>query len=220
MCLYIWQLLIELVYCFCLYYQVRGHALDKNGAKLEEPIDLPIKVVDINDNFPVFSHEVFVGSIEELSETGNFILFYFSFIFSQDLQEDKWICTLEQFICSNKGTFSCWHKPGYPRVNEGFYSVLSCIVWLREGIPLGARENNTSSCGTSGLLSELAQIQEPELLQESHRKWNLPSGLVVTAYLGGTSPCHPHPKPCFICGLEGHFAGKHIRLCHNHWRTR
>uniref|UniRef100_A0A8C5IN78 Desmoglein 2 n=1 Tax=Junco hyemalis TaxID=40217 RepID=A0A8C5IN78_JUNHY len=53
---------------------VRGHALDKNGAKLEEPIDLPIKVVDINDNFPVFSHEVFVGSIEELSETGTIVL--------------------------------------------------------------------------------------------------------------------------------------------------
>ncbi|NWU89422.1 DSG2 protein, partial [Upupa epops] len=53
---------------------LRGHALDKNGAKLEEPIDLPIKVVDINDNFPVFSHEVFVGSVEELSETGTIVM--------------------------------------------------------------------------------------------------------------------------------------------------
>ncbi|KFP03825.1 Desmoglein-2, partial [Calypte anna] len=53
---------------------LRGHALDKNGAKLEEPIDLPIKVVDINDNFPVFSHQVFVGSIEELSETGTIVM--------------------------------------------------------------------------------------------------------------------------------------------------
>lgn len=60
-------------------FQLRGHALDKNGAKLEEPIDLPIKILDINDNFPVFSHEVFVGSVEELSETGNIIfnLFFF-----------------------------------------------------------------------------------------------------------------------------------------------
>ncbi|XP_009989984.1 PREDICTED: desmoglein-2, partial [Tauraco erythrolophus] len=53
---------------------LRGHALDKTGAKLEEPIDLPIKIVDINDNFPVFSHEVFVGSIEELSETGTIVM--------------------------------------------------------------------------------------------------------------------------------------------------
>ncbi|NXX87685.1 DSG2 protein, partial [Centropus bengalensis] len=53
---------------------LRGHALDKTGAKLEEPIDLPIKIVDINDNFPVFSHEVFVGSVEELSETGTIVM--------------------------------------------------------------------------------------------------------------------------------------------------
>ncbi|XP_050747165.1 desmoglein-2-like [Gymnogyps californianus] len=53
---------------------LRGHALDKTGSKLEEPIDLPIKIVDINDNFPVFSHEVFVGSIEELSETGTIVI--------------------------------------------------------------------------------------------------------------------------------------------------
>lgn len=77
--LYMLQSVIGFAYCFCLYCQVRGHALDKNGAKLEEPIDLPIKVVDINDNFPVFSHEVFVGSIEELSETGNFIFNFFFF---------------------------------------------------------------------------------------------------------------------------------------------
>ncbi|NWQ78224.1 DSG2 protein, partial [Columbina picui] len=53
---------------------VRGHALDRSGAKLEEPIDLPIKIVDINDNSPVFSHEAFVGSIEELSETGTIVM--------------------------------------------------------------------------------------------------------------------------------------------------
>ncbi|NXO57266.1 DSG2 protein, partial [Aramus guarauna] len=53
---------------------LRGHALDKTGAKLEEPIDLPIKVLDINDNFPVFSYETFVGSIEELSEIGTIVM--------------------------------------------------------------------------------------------------------------------------------------------------
>ncbi|XP_010152259.1 PREDICTED: desmoglein-2 [Eurypyga helias] len=53
---------------------LRGHALDKTGAKLEEPIDLPIKILDINDNPPVFSQEVFVGSIEELSEAGTVVM--------------------------------------------------------------------------------------------------------------------------------------------------
>ncbi|OXB81690.1 UNVERIFIED_CONTAM: hypothetical protein H355_008939 [Colinus virginianus] len=47
---------------------------DRTGAKLEEPIDLPVRVLDINDNPPVFSHEVFVGSIEELSETGTIVM--------------------------------------------------------------------------------------------------------------------------------------------------
>uniref|UniRef100_A0A8C3LDP9 Desmoglein 2 n=1 Tax=Chrysolophus pictus TaxID=9089 RepID=A0A8C3LDP9_CHRPC len=53
---------------------LRGHALDRTGAKLEDPIDLPVRVLDINDNPPVFSHEVFVGSIEELSETGTIVM--------------------------------------------------------------------------------------------------------------------------------------------------
>lgn len=57
-------------------FQLRGHALDRTGAKLEEPIDLPVRVLDINDNPPVFSHEVFVGSVEELSETGNVLYFF------------------------------------------------------------------------------------------------------------------------------------------------
>ncbi|OXB65233.1 hypothetical protein ASZ78_006228 [Callipepla squamata] len=48
--------------------------VDRTGAKLEEPIDLPVRVLDINDNPPVFSHEVFVGSIEELSETGTIVM--------------------------------------------------------------------------------------------------------------------------------------------------
>ncbi|NXT84217.1 DSG2 protein, partial [Zapornia atra] len=53
---------------------LRGHALDKTGAKLEEPIDLPIKVLDINDNSPVFAFESFSGSVEELSETGTIVM--------------------------------------------------------------------------------------------------------------------------------------------------
>lgn len=86
----------RLLFLFVLF-QLRGHALDKNGAKLEEPIDLPIKIVDINDNFPVFSHEVFVGSIEELSETGNIIfrIFFFHLAFPNTCKG-----TSEYALCS------------------------------------------------------------------------------------------------------------------------
>ncbi|KAM4841423.1 desmoglein-2 [Thomomys bottae] len=49
------------------FFLLTGYALDVRGNNLEKPIDLRIKVLDINDNEPVFTQEVFVGSIEELS---------------------------------------------------------------------------------------------------------------------------------------------------------
>uniref|UniRef100_A0A8C3IAA4 Cadherin domain-containing protein n=1 Tax=Chrysemys picta bellii TaxID=8478 RepID=A0A8C3IAA4_CHRPI len=55
-------------------FLVRGHALDQNGRKMEEPIDLTIQVDDINDNYPVFSEKVFIGSVEELSESGTLVM--------------------------------------------------------------------------------------------------------------------------------------------------
>ncbi|XP_065256115.1 desmoglein-2-like [Emys orbicularis] len=55
-------------------FWVRGHALDQNGRKMEEPLDLRIQVDDINDNYPVFSEEVFIGSVEELSESGTLVM--------------------------------------------------------------------------------------------------------------------------------------------------
>uniref|UniRef100_A0A8C0IXC3 Desmoglein 2 n=1 Tax=Chelonoidis abingdonii TaxID=106734 RepID=A0A8C0IXC3_CHEAB len=55
-------------------FYLKGHAFDQNGKKVEEPIDLRIKVKDINDNYPVFSKEVFTGSVEELSESGTLVM--------------------------------------------------------------------------------------------------------------------------------------------------
>ncbi|XP_060631198.2 desmoglein-2-like [Anolis sagrei] len=53
---------------------LKGYARDKYGANLEKPLDLRIKVLDINDNSPVFSQEVFSGSVEELSEMGTLVM--------------------------------------------------------------------------------------------------------------------------------------------------
>ncbi|XP_003223578.2 desmoglein-2 [Anolis carolinensis] len=53
---------------------LKGYALDQNGVNLEKPLDLRIKVLDINDNSPVFSQEVFSGSIEELSAIGTLVM--------------------------------------------------------------------------------------------------------------------------------------------------
>uniref|UniRef100_A0A8C3SMF4 Desmoglein 2 n=1 Tax=Chelydra serpentina TaxID=8475 RepID=A0A8C3SMF4_CHESE len=55
-------------------FRLRGHAFDQNGEQVEKPIDLRIKVMDINDNFPVFSEEIFRGSVEELSASDTLVM--------------------------------------------------------------------------------------------------------------------------------------------------
>ncbi|XP_017652577.1 desmoglein-2 [Nannospalax galili] len=49
------------------FFLLTAYALDSRGNNLEKPLELRIKVLDINDNEPVFTQEVFVGSVEELS---------------------------------------------------------------------------------------------------------------------------------------------------------
>ena len=57
------------------WFQLIGYALDERGNNLEKPIELRIKVLDINDNEPVFTQDVFVGSVEELSAASKSSLF-------------------------------------------------------------------------------------------------------------------------------------------------
>uniref|UniRef100_A0A8C8RN82 Desmoglein 2 n=1 Tax=Pelusios castaneus TaxID=367368 RepID=A0A8C8RN82_9SAUR len=49
-------------------FYLKGYARDQNGKNLEPPLDLRIKVKDVNDNPPKFTEEVFIGSVEELNE--------------------------------------------------------------------------------------------------------------------------------------------------------
>ena len=57
------------------WFQLIGHGLDEKGNNLEKPIELRIKVLDINDNEPVFTQDVFVGSVEELSAASKRLFF-------------------------------------------------------------------------------------------------------------------------------------------------
>lgn len=57
------------------WFQLTGYALDEKGNNLEQPLELRIKVLDINDNEPVFTQDVFVGSVEELSAARKSLLF-------------------------------------------------------------------------------------------------------------------------------------------------
>lgn len=57
------------VFLFCCL-QLRAHAVDMNGNKVESPIDLYIYVIDMNDNRPEFQNQVYNGSVAEGSKPG------------------------------------------------------------------------------------------------------------------------------------------------------
>uniref|UniRef100_K9J3J6 Putative cadherin egf lag seven-pass g-type receptor n=1 Tax=Desmodus rotundus TaxID=9430 RepID=K9J3J6_DESRO len=56
------------------FFLLTGYALDKEGNNLEKPLELRIKVLDINDNDPVFTQDVFAGSVEELSAAHTLVM--------------------------------------------------------------------------------------------------------------------------------------------------
>lgn len=53
-----------------LALQLRAHAVDMNGNQVENPIDLYIFVIDMNDNRPEFKNQVYNGSVDEGSKPG------------------------------------------------------------------------------------------------------------------------------------------------------
>uniref|UniRef100_A0A8C5PQK6 Cadherin-4 n=1 Tax=Leptobrachium leishanense TaxID=445787 RepID=A0A8C5PQK6_9ANUR len=55
-------------------YHLRAHAVDMNGIQVENPIDLSIYVIDMNDNRPEFSSQVFNGSVDEAAKPGTYVM--------------------------------------------------------------------------------------------------------------------------------------------------
>lgn len=51
--------------------QLRAHAVDLNGNQVENPIDIVINVIDMNDNRPEFTHQVWNGTVPEGSKPGS-----------------------------------------------------------------------------------------------------------------------------------------------------
>lgn len=66
------------LYCFvaqnnpvCVFsFQLRAHAVDLNGNQVENPIDIVINVIDMNDNRPEFTHQIWNGTVPEGSKPG------------------------------------------------------------------------------------------------------------------------------------------------------
>uniref|UniRef100_A0A8C9WN51 Cadherin-4 n=1 Tax=Scleropages formosus TaxID=113540 RepID=A0A8C9WN51_SCLFO len=55
-------------------YHLRAHAVDMNGNKVENPIDLYIYVIDMNDNRPEFRNQVYNGSVNEGTRPGTYVM--------------------------------------------------------------------------------------------------------------------------------------------------
>ncbi|KAL1022677.1 hypothetical protein UPYG_G00030870 [Umbra pygmaea] len=55
-------------------FHLRAHAVDLNGNQVENPIDIVINVIDMNDNRPEFTHTVYNGSVPEGSKPGTTVM--------------------------------------------------------------------------------------------------------------------------------------------------
>ncbi|XP_051984194.1 cadherin-2-like [Xyrauchen texanus] len=55
-------------------FNLRAHAVDLNGNQVENPIDIMINVIDMNDNRPEFVHQIWNGSIPEGSKPGTSVM--------------------------------------------------------------------------------------------------------------------------------------------------
>ncbi|KAM6962571.1 cadherin-2-like [Aplochiton taeniatus] len=55
-------------------FHLRAHAVDLNGNQVENPIDIVINVIDMNDNRPEFTHTLFNGTVPEGSKPGSFVM--------------------------------------------------------------------------------------------------------------------------------------------------
>ncbi|XP_035271223.1 cadherin-2-like [Anguilla anguilla] len=55
-------------------FHLRAHAVDLNGNQVENPIDIVVNVIDMNDNRPEFIHQTWNGSVAEGSKPGTFVM--------------------------------------------------------------------------------------------------------------------------------------------------
>ncbi|CAF96546.1 unnamed protein product [Tetraodon nigroviridis] len=55
-------------------FHLRAHAVDMNGNQVENPIELYIYVIDMNDNRPEFQNQVYNGSVAEGSKPGSSVM--------------------------------------------------------------------------------------------------------------------------------------------------
>ncbi len=63
-------LLIYSYSTLCVMHQLRAHAVDLNGNQVENPVDVIINVIDMNDNRPEFIQQIWNGRVPEGCKPG------------------------------------------------------------------------------------------------------------------------------------------------------
>ncbi|TRY65028.1 hypothetical protein DNTS_015569 [Danionella cerebrum] len=58
----------------CGHYARQNQSLDINGNQMENPIDIIINVIDMNDNRPEFTHQIWNGTVDEGAKPGTFVM--------------------------------------------------------------------------------------------------------------------------------------------------
>ncbi|XP_043946311.1 cadherin-4 [Protopterus annectens] len=111
-------------------YHLKAHAVDMNGNKVENPIDLFIFVIDMNDNRPEFQNQVYNGSVDEGSKPGTYVMK----VTANDADDDTTANGLVRYRILSQSPVS--PAPGMFTINSETGDIVTVAAGLdREKVP-------------------------------------------------------------------------------------
>ncbi|XP_076992211.1 desmoglein-4 [Tamandua tetradactyla] len=182
---------IFLIYC---------RALNSRGEDLEMPLELRVKVMDINDNPPVFTQNVYVASIEENSDANTLVVK----LSATDADEDNHLnskiaykiisqepagapmfilnrytgelCTMSSFLDREQHSTYNLLVRGSDRdgATDGLSSECDCrikVLDVNDNFPTLEKTSYSASIEENCLSSELMRLQALDLDEEGTDNW-------------------------------------------------
>nr|XP_031546175.1 desmoglein-4 isoform X1 [Vicugna pacos] len=180
-----------LIYC---------RALNSRGEDLEKPLELRVKVMDINDNRPVFTQNVYTASIEENSDANTLVVK----LSATDADEDNHlnskiaykiisqepagapmfilnrntgeVCTMSSFLDREQHSMYNLLVRGSDRdgATDGLSSECECrikVLDVNDNFPVLEKTFYTASIEENCLSSELIRFQAIDLDEEGTDNW-------------------------------------------------
>ncbi|XP_014700842.1 desmoglein-4 [Equus asinus] len=180
-----------LIYC---------RALNSRGEDLERPLELRVKVMDINDNPPVFTQNVYTASIEENSDANTLVVK----LSATDADEDNHlnskiaykiisqepagapmfilnrhtgeVCTMSSFLDREQHSMYTLVVRGSDRdgATDGLSSECDCrikVLDVNDNFPTLEKTSYSASIEENCLSSELIRLQAIDLDEEGTDNW-------------------------------------------------